>query len=129
MKLKLEESNEPSWELMRYCLEFLEENSQDWAKRKRLREQEQQRQERLERAKRKQVKTQMNIIEKKIQEGLELLPRETREKLEREEMKRNKLELQSIKSSLWKLKSREKKFIKNSEFSEKITGMTEKWKI
>ena len=129
MKLKLEESNEPSWELMRYCLEFLEENSQDWAKRKRLREQEQQRQERLEKAKRKQVKTQMNIIEKKIQEGLELLPRETREKLEREEMKRNKLELQSIKSSLWKLKSREKKFIKNSEFSEKITGMTEKWKI
>ena len=66
LQKKLEESNEPSWELMRYCLGFLEENSQDWAKRKRLREQEQQRQERLEKAKRKQRKTQMNMIEKKI---------------------------------------------------------------
>ena len=71
MQLKLEESDEPSWEMMRYGLNFLEQNSQDWAKRKRLREQGKQRQVRLEKAKRKQVKTQMNLIEKKIQQGIE----------------------------------------------------------
>ena len=68
---RIEESDEPSWEMMRYCLNFLKQNSQDWAKRKRSREQGKQRQVRLEKAKRKQVKTQMNLIEKKIQQGIE----------------------------------------------------------
>ena len=67
MQLKLEESDEPSWEMMRYCLNFLEQNSQDWAKRKRLREQGKQRQVRLEKAKRKQVKTQMKDYLGKIE--------------------------------------------------------------
>ena len=82
---------------MRLCTDYLEENSDYWAKRKRINEQEKNRQERLALARQKQVKSQMNHIEKKIQLGMELLPRETREKIEREEMKTRKLKLQETK--------------------------------
>ena len=44
------------------------------------------RQERLAKARQQQVKTQLTLIEKKIQQGIDLLPRETREKMECEEM-------------------------------------------
>ena len=121
---KLKENNEPSWELLRYCTEYLEENSEYWAKRKRINEQEQSRQERLARARKQQMQTRITIIEKKIQEGIELLPREKREQLEREDMKRRNLKLQETKSSLWKLRKKEEKTDKKTEIQDKLEKLT-----
>ena len=125
-KEKLEESEEPSWELLRYCTNYLEDNSEFWAKRKRINEQEMKRQERLAIARQKQVKTQLSLIEKKIHEGMTLLPREKREKMEREEMKSRTLKLQEVKSSMWKLRNKDKKIEKKSDLQEKLDGMTGK---
>ena len=126
---KLRESDEPSWELMRFCTEYLENNSDYWAKRKRINEQEKQRQDRLALARHKQVKTQMSLIDKKIQLGMNLLPRETREKIERDEMKKRKLQLQETKSSLWKLRNKDKKQEKKTDFQEKLDTMTDKMEL
>ena len=52
---KLRDSDDPSWELMRLCTDYLEENSDSWAKRKRINEQEKNRQERRALARHKQV--------------------------------------------------------------------------
>ena len=82
------------------------------------------RQERLAKARQQQVKTQLTLIEQKIQKGIDLLPRETREKMEREEMRNKTLKLQEMKSCLWKLRNKDKKLEKKSELQEKLDDMT-----
>ena len=84
------------------------------------------RQKRLAKVRQQQVKPQLTLIEKKIQKGIDLLPRETREKMEREEMRNKTLKLQEIKSSLQKLRNKDKKLEKKSELQEKLDDMTGK---
>ena len=62
------EDKEKSWELYKLCRTFLEENSEDWEKSEMKRNAEKNRLDRLQLAKHKQKKTQINYIEKKIEE-------------------------------------------------------------
>ena len=123
------QEKEAAWELQRICKEYLEKNSKDWEKMKKKRQEEFERQERLGRAKSKTRKAQIKYIEKKIEEGLNKMPKEKRVELETEERERQEKELQEAKRDLWTLKGREKKVgkPKKSEL-EKIKGLAEKSK-
>ena len=104
---------------MKHCRAYLEENAETWAKRKRIRQEQEEKRLRVEKARQLSRQSKMTALDKKIQQGLELLPREKREHLVREEMKRNRMELEETKTSLWKLSSRDKKKKKKNQLSSK----------
>ena len=112
-RIKIKEDKEKSWELYNICRNFLEENSEDWEKNKKKRQEEKNRLERLELAKSKQRNSQINHVKRKIEEGMKRLPGEDRKRLEEDEKKRERLEIQKTKKELWKLRRKEKKITKN----------------
>ena len=113
-RLKRKEDKEKSWELYRLCKNYLEENSEDWGKRKMKRIEDKNRQERLQLAKCKQKKGQINFIKEKIEIGMERIPLEERKKMEENEKKEERLEIQKTKQDLWKLRRKEKKITGNA---------------
>ena len=104
---KMIESYNQSWELLKHCVEFLRENDLTWQKGQEERKKEMERKERLEKAKYKQAIAKRNHVEKKINEHFMKLPVKEQEKIEREEMKRNRLELITIKKELWQYRGKE----------------------
>ena len=113
-RLKRKEDKEKSWELYRLCKNYLEENSEDWGKRKMKRIEDKNRQERLQLAKCKQKKGQINFIKEKIEIGMKSIPLEERKKMEENEKKEERLEIQKTKQDLWKLRRKEKKITGNA---------------
>ena len=110
-RMKRKEEREQSWELSRLCRSFLEENDKKWAERKVKREQELARTIRLENSGIKGRQAKLEEIKRNVEKGMKMLPEIEREKIEREENKKRKLELQSIKKDLWTLRRYEKKDI------------------
>ena len=106
-----ENNSESSWELMKLCREYLEENSSEWAKRREQRQNEKNRLERLEKAGILSRKAKMRELENNIEKGFEKLPRNEQEKIKQKEKRKKLLELKEAKEDLWKLKGREKKIV------------------
>ena len=90
------------------CREFLEENEEDWEKNKRKRQEEKIQIDRLQMAKSKRRKAQINHVKKKIEDGMKRLPMEERKRLEGEEKKKERLEIQRAKTELWKLRRKKR---------------------
>ena len=127
-KVRTGEGIEKSYDLIKLCREFLEENCKTWEKRRDYREKEEERKIRLEKAGRKKRESIKTHLEKKIEKGLELLPHEEREKLEREDMREKRLELQQTKQSLWKLRNKEKKRKVEKRNRDEMITLEEKWR-
>ena len=113
-----------SWKLYNLCKEFLEQNNNSWKKRREQQIEEIARMERLEKAKNKMFQARRNQQnkewEQKIQQGLSLLPINVRQEQEKLEIKQQKEELRTTKTSLWKLKSREDKLRKTKALTTKL---------
>ena len=75
-KIKRKEEKEQVWALNKLCRKFLEENSKEWLKRKRQRQEEKERLERLEKARILSRKAKIKEIEKNIEKGLNKIPPE-----------------------------------------------------
>ena len=88
------------------------------------REQEMARTIRLENSGIKGRQAKLAEIKKNVENGMKMLPEVEREKIEREENKKRKLELQSIKKDLWTLKRYEKKDIE-TEYMKRIREIKE----
>ena len=112
--IKQKEDKEKSWELYNLCKGYLEENSEDWEKRKAKRIEDRNRQERLQLARSKQRKGQINIIKERIEEGMKRIPLEERKKMEDNEKKNERLEIQRTKQDLWKLRKKEKRITRST---------------
>ena len=108
-KMETENKIEESWELYDLCKQFLEENSKDWEKRKVERELEKARLLRIERARIKTKNAKLNQLRKNVLIGEQKLPENEREKINSDEKKNRRLDLQQTKRDLWKLRKKEKK--------------------
>ena len=93
-----------SWKLMNYCVNFLRENDDNWKKITEQRKRDQEKMERLQRAAQKKREAKISFIQKKITENMERLPVRERERMEREEMRGNRKELQLIQKDLWRMR-------------------------
>ena len=123
-RMKGKDDREQSWELNRLCRKYLEENDKKWAERKVKREQELARTLRLEKTGIKGRQAKLAEIRKNIEKGMNMLPEVEKEKIEKEENKKRKLELQAIKKDLWTLKRYEKKDIE-TEYMKRIREIKE----
>ena len=72
-------------------------------------EKEREKLERFERAKYKSTEAKKNAVKEKIDKYFKKLPLRERERIEREEMKANRKELDRITEELWKYREKEKK--------------------
>ena len=118
---------EISWKLYRECKSFLEESETEWKKRKLERDLQNKKKERIQVANSKQEQLRQKVQERKLQEeiekGLKKLPTNERKKLLDEEEKRNRLEINETKKTLWKLRSREKKFERIPEHEQRVKNL------
>ena len=80
-RLVVKEKKEQSWELYRLCKNFLENNSEDWRKRKEQRENEKNRVLRLEKAGILSRKAKLEAIERNVKLGMERIPPAEKEKI------------------------------------------------
>ena len=122
-RLEEHEKKRKHWELAKVCKSYLEENNKNWATRRRDRELERQKIERLEVTKRRKTDIKEKMLERKVTEEKEMLPRREKEMIEIEERKVRRLEIQEVKDTLWKLKGREKKYEKKSEYVQQLENI------
>ena len=114
-----EDGYKQSWDLLDNCVQFLRENELSWKKGKEEREKEKLRYERLQKARMKSTECKKKIVQKRIDELFIKLPMREREKLEREEMREKKKELELIKEELWKYRGKEDKEIRKEKTTKK----------
>ena len=98
-----------SWELLKHCVDFLEEHEPSWKKRQEERRKERECKERVEKASNLSLASKKRHVQRKITEHMEKLPRKEREKIEMEEILEKRFELQRIKKELWKHRGNKKK--------------------
>ena len=98
-----------SWELLKQCVDFLEEHEPSWKKRQEERRKERECKERVEKASNLSLASKKRHVQRKITEHMEKLPRKEREKIEMEEILEKRFELQRIKKELWKHRGNKKK--------------------
>ena len=98
-RIEMKEKKEKSWQLYKLCKEYLEENSEDWRKRRIQREHDKNRIARLEKAGILSRKAKMEALEKNIEIGMRKLPEVEREKIHLEEEKKKRLEIKPRKNS------------------------------
>ena len=97
---------EKTWELIRLCVEYLEEKCNTWKegeeKRRKLEEKERLRQERKKKAAESKLSFKCGFLQKKISGFMKRLPENEKVKYEREEEKKKRKRMQEIKEILWK---------------------------
>merc|ERR1712055_387086 len=96
-RLERKQEKEQAYELRRLCRKFLEENDKGWGKRRKERIEEQERLLRQEKTRILSKQAKIKHLEKTIQIGMEKIPEQEKERLEREEKMKRKLELQQTK--------------------------------
>ena len=111
--LQNKRKKEESWQLYNLCKKYLEENNRSWQKRREQQEEERTKVERLEKARTKMLiarnKQQNKKWNDKIQQGLSILPTETQKQVRDQEIAKEREELRTMKTNLWKLRSKENK--------------------
>ena len=116
---KLRVEKERTWELYEECKLYLERNERCWEVRKLEREAEIKKKERLQiaNAKKENIREKVRIrtLEKEIEKAKGDLPEEVRKEIEREDVRKRRLELKEMKESLWKLRHKERKYQQKSE--------------
>ena len=125
-RLMLQAGLEKTWELMRCCSGFIKEHTPQWEKSKEIRAAEKEKEERLERAACKKEETKKRLIQRKILDTFQTLPVDKQnefERIEKEEQKQRRLELQEATENPWKNWRQKKK--KKEKDQEKRTPCRE----
>ena len=94
MKEKEKDGYTQSWELLETCVESLRTNDPTWRKGKEERKREREKQGRLQKAKNKSLESKRKAVQRKIDDMFVKLPVREREKIEREEMREKRRELE-----------------------------------
>ena len=119
-----------SWELYRQCKEYLEKNEHNWEARKLERDLEMKRKERLMVARNKQeilrTKVKERKLDQEIAEKKKQLPKNIQEEMEYEEDRKRRIELKETCASLWKLRSKERKYERKHEQVERLERINDK---
>ena len=119
-----------SWELYRQCKEYLEKNEHNWEARKIERDLEIKRKERLLVARNKQeilrTKVKERKLDQEIAEKKEQLPKNIQDEMEYEEDRKRRIELKETCASLWKLRSKERKYERKHEQVERLERINDK---
>ena len=101
------------------CKNYLEENNNFWKKLKEKQNEENKRIERIEKARIKareaRNKYENKEWEQRLQEGLEKVPRQERDRVEEMNARQENLELKTAKEKLWKLRNKENKLVETAE--------------
>ena len=74
-----------SWELLKECMEIIEENNKKWKAGQEERDKQTTKKERIQRAKQKSLECKKQEVQRKITSMMEKLPRKERDKIESEE--------------------------------------------
>ena len=126
------EKKEKSWELLRICSKYLEENEKKWRRGKQdeenSRKEQEEKAERLAKAAMKKEKCKKELKQRKITESMMKLPTSEKTEFLREEEKRRRLELQAAKENVWKKwrKNGKGKEVKNQQKRNEENEMDEK---
>ena len=123
--LEEKEKQEKSWELAKLCRKFLEENSKEWQRKKKARDSEKEKRTRLEKVKWKRREEKVIEMKDNLAREMEMIPKDTRDRMMEEEMREKRLEMTRTKKELWSLKSREKKFKRKSPLVKILEEMRE----
>ena len=119
-----------SWELYRQCKEYLEKNEHNWEARKIERDLEMKRKERLMVARNKQeilrTKVKERKLDQEIAEKKKQLPKNIQDEMEYEEDRKRRIELKETCASLWKLRSKERKYERKHEQVERLERINDK---
>ena len=111
--LEKKRKKEESWQLYNLCKKYLEENNRSWQKCREQQEEERMKVERLEKARTKMLmarnKQQNKKWNDKIQQGMSILPTETQKQEREQEIAKEREELRTMKTNLWKLRNKENK--------------------
>ena len=107
-----------TWELLKTCVDFLEENEPKWKKGQSDRMKERERKEKIAKAARLSKESKKRHVQNKITEHFNKLPRKEKERIEMEEIVEKRLELQKIKKELWKHRGKGKKVARTAEKGE-----------
>ena len=101
---------EKTWELMRICLDFLDEHCETWRESEKMRtelaEKEEKRKERKRMAEEQKMTFKCGFVQKRINSFMKKLPDHERKQYESEEEKKKRVKLREIKEIMWK-KSRQ----------------------
>ena len=97
---------EKSWELLRLCMSYLEENCDIWKEsmeeRRKLEEKERNREDRRRKAEKEKLTFKCGFAQKKITTFLKNLPSEARRNFESEEERKRRVKLKEVKETIWK---------------------------
>ena len=105
---KESEKKESHYHLQRLCKTILEENEKNWIARRKEREIETKKKERLEIARGRKNEIMHKMLERKLENERKKLPIAMLEEIEKEEKKVRRMEIQEVKNSLWKLRTKKK---------------------
>ena len=111
-----------SWELLNHCVEYLRENDEKLRKGYEKRQKEREKKERLDKAKMKSIESKKRIINRKITELFEKLPPKEKKKLELEDDRKKKEELEVIRKELWSYREPGKKDRRGEKVEKKSDG-------
>ena len=118
-RLQKQEAKQKSWQLYVECKTYLENNEKNWELRRIERETEMKKKQRLSKANEQREKLLEKVRERKLQEEISNkimeLPETERIKLEKEEERNRRQDIIETKKSLWKLRTKEKKYEKETE--------------
>merc|ERR1712208_80929 len=116
-RLRIKDRKEKGWELRKVCKELLEHGDQDWNKRKEKEQEEEARLTRLRKAREKGTRSGQRELQKKQDNRIGMLPKETQKKLEQELERTRIKELKQTRESLWKLRKKEQKIEETPEIT------------
>ena len=118
-RLEKQRKKKESWALYTLCKNYLEENNNFWKRLKEKQNEENKRIERIEKARIKareaRNKYENKEWEQRLQEGLEKVPRQERDRVEEMNARQENLELKTAKEKLWKLRNKENKLVETAE--------------
>ena len=120
---------EKSWELLRLCKHYINENGRSWKTLgdERLVEMQEvsKKQERLRKVSRKKEEMREKLTQKKLTESWLKIPEREREKFRSEEERKKRLEIKEVKENLWRWRAKKKETASKGK-KEKMDEMEDK---